>query len=335
MTRQRQIKRQIFIGGCSRSGTTLLGAMLGVASQVICTPESHFKIDVLRSPARQGERVDLRQAMALIQRHWRFKIWAYDVDATAVPYDQLRDSYACLLNYLAGGYARFLGKPQAAIWVDHTPENVSYAHTLRQLFPQAKFIHIVRDGRGVAASILPLDWGPNSIEKAARWWLRMVSFGLSAETAYGPENVIRVRYEDLVTQPESTLQQLCAFLEVEYQPEMVLASGFKPPRYTRRQHTFIGRRPDPAVAHRWRDKLSPRDTEIFEYLTRDFLNHLGYELLYGFEAQAPSFWELQKGKVAELFRGEIVNKFKWLRRSYPLWLSRDFYAQARVTDINN
>lgn len=309
--------------------------MLGVPDEVICTPESHFKIDVLRSPARQEDGIDLEKALKLIQRHWRFKIWEYDFADTAVPLAQFQGSYAALLNYLVGGYAEFLEKPETSIWVDHTPENVSYAFTLRHLFPQAKFIHIVRDGRGVASSILPLDWGPNSIEKAARWWMRMVSFGLSAETAYGPENIMRVRYEDLVTDPETTLQTLCQFLEIEYQPEMVLASGFKPPRYTRRQHTFIGKRPDPAIADRWKSHFSPRNIEVFEYLTRDFLHHLGYELLFGFNAKSPGFWELQKGKISELLRGEIINKFKWLRRSYPLWLSRDFYAQARVTDINN
>jgi hypothetical protein len=93
--------------------------------------------------------------------------------------------------------------------------------------------------------------------------------------------------------------------------------------------------PDPSVISRWEKKLSAREVEIFENLTRDFLINFDYPLRYGLRAKAPTFAELQVGKAKELFRGEIINKFKWLRRSYPLWVSRDFYAQARLTDINN
>lgn len=329
------IEQHVFIGGCSRSGTTLLGAMLGAHSDCICTPESHFKIDVLRARERRDVEGDLGATFQLLRKHWRFKVWELDIDPTHLPQSELNGCYPCLLDWVVSCYARAQGRPQARVWIDHTPENISFASTLLDLFPQSKIIHIVRDGRAVAASIMPLDWGPNTIIKAARWWIRMTSFGLAAETLLGPERIMRVKYEDLVLTPQPTLQRLCDFLGMEYQPEMTKATGFNPPRYTNRQHTLIGTEPDPRLATRWEMRLSLRQIEVFENLTRDFLSYLGYPLRYGLKAKAPSFAEIQIGKSQELIRGEIINKIKWLRRSYPLWLSRDFYLQAGLSDKNN
>ncbi|MCP4363366.1 MAG: sulfotransferase [Chloroflexi bacterium] len=327
----KQIEQQIFIGGCSRSGTTLLGAMLGAHSAAICTPESHFKIDVLRSSAVQNDQLDMAAATDFINRHWRFQIWEMPLE---VDHD-ISPAFPSLMNAIASQYAAKVGRPDASIWIDHTPENISYTHTLLAQFPQAKMIHLVRDGRAVAASIMPLDWGPNSIIKASRWWMRMVSFGLAAESTFGPQKVMQIRYEDLVQNPAGSLQKICRFLNLDYTPDMTKATGFIAPRYTTRQHSFIGKEPDAALATRWQNKLKPRDIEIFENMTRDFLIFLGYPLQYGLKGKGPSFMEIQKGKVSELVHGEIMNKVKWLIRSYPLWLKRDFYRNARLSDTNN
>jgi hypothetical protein len=331
------IERQVFIGGCGRSGTTLLGAMLGAHPAFICTPESHFKIDLLRSPVGQNSTFHTAAAVNLIRRHWRFKIWEYPLPADFVQRAAADPSFASLFNTLVSSYGHttYPDKGDAAIWVDHTPENISYVESLRRQFPQAKFIHIVRDGRAVAASIMPLDWGPNSIVKAARWWMRNVSFGLAAELKFGPQHILRVQYENLLQDPPAVLHQISQFLGINYDSNMLTASGFEPPRYTTRQHTLVGRAPDPALATRWQKKLKQREIEIFEHLTYDFLYYMGYEPLFGMQAKAPNFAELQQGKLAELLQGEILNKIKWLIRSYPHWLSRDFLGQARFTDIKN
>ena len=337
MSISHSISRQVFIGGCGRSGTTLLGAMLGSHPHTICTPESHFKIDLLRSPLCTTPTIHSGAAVDLIRRHWRFKIWEFPLPESFLQEAKRDPTYAHLLNTLVGSYGCTLDEQTtpAHIWIDHTPENINYVETLFHHFPQAKVLHIVRDGRAVAASIMPLDWGPNSIVKAARWWMRMVSFGLAAELKFGPDRVLRVRYEDLVLDPEPILKQIAGFLDIEYDPQMLAATGFRPPSYTTRQHTLVGKKPDAKLAKRWKQKLSPREIEIFEHLTYDFLSYMGYEMLHGIRAKAPSFWDLQKGKTVELVRGELLNKVKWLIRSYPHWLSRDFLGQARFTDIKN
>jgi hypothetical protein len=105
---------------------------------------------------------------------------------------------------------------------------------------------------------------------------------------------------------------------------MLRADGFRPPGYTASQHTMIGKRPDPSRATRWRTTLTDRQVELFESLSADLLEQLGYTLMYGDGARAPTFWERAVSSAKELVRGDILNGIRWLIRSYPLWLSWDF-----------
>jgi hypothetical protein len=313
------ITRQIFIGGCSRSGTTLLGAILGAHSACICPPESHFKVSALRScRTREGD-IDLDRALRLIQIHWRFKLWDTAIDPRAAP----AGSYVELLEWLVAQYAERHGM-RGHIWVDHTPENINYASLLLELFPRAQIVHIIRDGRGVANSILPLDWGPNTIVKAAPWWKAMVREGLALEALLPGEQIVRVRYEDLVNEPERIMRSLCAALELPYEPGILRADGFRPPGYTASQHQMIGQRPDPSRATRWRATLTARQVEMFEALAGDLLGQMGYPLVNAAHVRPPTFWERRAAQLKEIVRGDVVNGIRWLIRSYPLWLSWDF-----------
>lgn len=314
-----QIERQIFIGGCSRSGTTLLGAILGAHSDCICPPESHFKVSVLRNCQREDGGIDPEEALRLIRIHWRFKLWNLDIDLDQAP----KSSYVDLLTWLVEAFAADRGL-SGSTWVDHTPENINYASLLLDLFPAAKIVHIVRDGRAVANSIMPLDWGPNTVIRAAKWWQEMVREGLALEAFLPSDQIVRVRYEDLVYEPEDTVQRLCAELGLTYEASMLQADGFRPPGYTSSQHELIGKRPNPAPATRWKRTLSDRQVEVFESLAADLLRQMDYDLIYGAKAKPPTLVEQAGSQVKEFVRGDIINGIRWLIRSYPIWLSWDF-----------
>jgi hypothetical protein len=278
--------KPVFIGGCGRSGTTLLGAMLGAHSDCLCTPETSFFIEVYRTLCNRGERgVDIGEAWKRIARHWRFKVWGVDYRPLPAGAQGGGDSYPSLMKRIVTLYGEKVGQRSASLWIDHTPENVKYAETLRGLFPDMKMIHIVRDGRGVASSIMPLDWGPNTTWTAAHWWAESVSYGVAVESLYGKKRVMRVRYEDLVTESERTLLEICSFLDIEYQPVMLDASGFTVPEYTSRQHSLVGKRPDIKRVNAWERELTPREIEIFENITGDLLCYFGYAPRYGLKAK--------------------------------------------------
>jgi hypothetical protein len=316
------ISGQLFIGGCSRSGTTLLGAMLGKHPDVVTTPESHFKYRVYRNLGGEIDEHNIRQALDAVIKHWRFKIWELDVDRSDILARLPRPTYAELLCRVVELYASRVGRSQARLWVDHTPENTTYGMTLLEIFPGAKFLHIVRDGRGVASSIMPLDWGPNTIIRTAHWWVESVAYGLALERVLSPERITRIQYEKLVREPEDTMKAVCDFIGIGYDPSMLESTGFRVPRYTASQHELIGQKPDTDRVTRWQRALTGRQVELFEHESRDFLAYLGYPLLYPRNRRGPSIGELVADTLGEAWRSGFFNNFRWLRRAAPLWYRR-------------
>ncbi len=106
-------------------------------------------------------------------------------------------------------------------WVDGTPEYSFHICGLRKLFPEALFVHIVRDVQAVVRSMVNFHrvTGIQLVaneDDAYRYWMRTVSACLMAERAYGPTVIHRIRYTDLINNPESTIRSLLDFLEEPY-----------------------------------------------------------------------------------------------------------------------
>lgn len=298
------IDKAIFIGGCARSGTTLLGAMLGAHPRCICVPESQFKAQLLKDP-RLIESADIHR---FITGQWRFKLWDLPLGADDLALNGTAENRpARSMQHLVQLYAAKVGKTEARVWIDHTPHNVRQAQLLAGAFPDAKFIHLVRDGRAIAASVMPLDWGPNSITEAAHFWVEQTAYGLAAEQTLGPERVRRVYYEELVRNPDGVMRELADFAGLDFTPRLVEGGGFIPPRYTADQHTLVASRPDPSRIDAWRSKLSRREHEIFEHLTEDFLGYLGYPRHCPYPTRGPSVAERLGAKTRGFLRRHFAN----------------------------
>lgn len=303
------IRQQIYIGGCQRSGTTLLGAMLGAHSNCVCTPESQFKIDVLRSIKISKTIHSPESILSRVIRNWRYKVWALKLASESDPFEEIGGTYASVIKWVVKKYGEKIGKPHAKIWVDHTPNNLKFALELLKIFPETKMVHIVRDGRGIAASVIPLDWGPNTIARAASWWVDRVAYGLAAEIALGDSRIRRVKYEELVMNPEATIKSLCSFLDLEFQEQMLMGRGFLVPQYSRSQHRLVGTAPDSSRASAWETELTPRQIEIFEFLTSDFLSFLGYQMQYGMKAKGMTKFERVRMEIRERVQ-QLNNRLK-------------------------
>ncbi|MBS1232591.1 MAG: sulfotransferase [Nitrospirae bacterium] len=288
--------------------------MIGSHSECICTPESPFKINVLRQPSltrKDRGDIDVGLLMDSIRSDWKFKIWALDLPEFSA--DEI-DSYQTLFRFIVSSYGRKNGKPDSHIWIDHTPSNIKYAHLLKSFFTKAKFIHIVRDGRAVAASIIPLVWGPNTVSGAARSWVKKVSQCLAIESSLGDNVIMRVRYEDLVADPVTILRSICLFLDIPYQPQMIMGTGYRVPAYTADQHSLLGKEPDAKRATAWERELMPRQVEIFESMAGRLLLSLGYTLKYDHGARRMNVIEQAASLVREAYKGKIINRIHQRRR---------------------
>jgi hypothetical protein len=103
---------------------------------------------------------------------------------------------------------------------------------------------------------------------------------------------MRVRYEDVVLEPERTLRTVCRFAEIEFTDDMVEGRGFVVPAYTRQQHSLVGSQPDRRRTTEWQTKLTPREIELFEYRAGDVLRYFDYDPVYGGFAAPPGRLEL-------------------------------------------
>jgi hypothetical protein len=262
----------IFVAGCERSGTTLLGSLLARGGEAVAPPEAQFLVEGL---SRTGVgRGDLRALGESIGASWRFALW--DLPAELPARLAARASGpAALMGGLAAAFAERAGKPEAGRWIDHTPTNIFYAPTLLREFESAPLIHIVRDPRATVASVLPLDWGPASARDGARWWLSRLGAGLATEAAF-PDRVLRLRYEDLVREPRATLESLCLWAGLRFEPAMLGAAAAQVPAYTRSQHRLVAAAPDPSRAEGWRRSLTPRQIATIEGELGEVQAMLGY-----------------------------------------------------------
>ncbi|WP_324749634.1 sulfotransferase [Sphingomonas sp. LY54] len=275
----------IFIIGCQRSGTTMLGSLLGAARGVIAIPEAQFVADL--APSDPQGREKLADILARIERHYRFRIWNHDLGSERPAGE---GTHADAVRWLVAHYAGAQGRTGITHWIDHQPGHVREMERLAAHFPGLRAVHVVRDGRAVAASILPLDWGPNQIHSAANFWAQRVAMGLALRHYLGEGRWHQVRYEDLVTDPHRELSRICDFLGLQYDPAMADGQGFAVPRFTRGQHALVGQRPDPTRLDGWRKVLMPRQVEIFEALVGPLLTYLGYRRDYD-RARLPSIPE--------------------------------------------
>ncbi|MBI3461995.1 MAG: sulfotransferase, partial [Planctomycetes bacterium] len=193
-------------------------------------------------------------------------------------------TYREFVAALYGEYASLRGKPFSG---EKTPDYVRRLRLLHALFPWAKVVHIVRDGRDVCLSTLEWAredkgpgkfdlWDEEPVAVCALWWSWQVSPGMREGTALGPSHYHELRYEELVAKPEETLRSLAAFLELPFAPQMLSYHEGK----TRSDPGLSAKKawlpPTPGLRD-WRTQMTERDQELFEALAGDLLADLGYE----------------------------------------------------------
>ena len=272
--------RPVFIAGCDRSGTTMLGNILGAAPEAAATPESQFIHELLLLMHIRAFSSPL-DAAKWLQNQFRYAVWDMQCNteelATLIELAYPRQTVINLVNAYFNRFYDDESRPK--VWVDHTPDNFKHSAVLAHYFPEAYFIHIVRDGRAVYHSVKNLDWGPNNAYAATRFWAERLQQALSAEIS-AESRCVRVRYEDILQRPEQRIAELCNAVGLPYQNCMLTGNSLDLPRFTRHQHLLVGNRPDLSRANIWQEKLSQREIGEFEAYpwSRTLLEAMGYEL---------------------------------------------------------
>ena len=277
-TSQRSAEPPFFVVGAQRSGSTLIRLMLDHHPQIAVPHEFDYLIEAVTPAGPWPVRAQLERAFG---QSGSFRRSGLRADLS-LPFPELSES---LLRQHQGD------KPLVGM--------VVHAHFERilRLWPEARFIHLLRDPRDVARSVVGMGWAGNVWFGAARWaeaessWERLRS-------ALSAERFAEVRYEELITDPESALAPVCALLGVRYTDQML--------SYAQRT-TYAA--PDAALASRWRTQLSPHEVRLIETRVGPLLTARGYE----------SSWQ----------RTLSVGRFRHAALTADDWLGRLRFRTAR------
>jgi hypothetical protein len=292
-TRERQLSKPPapFVIGMTRSGTTLLRLMLDAHPDLTIPPETHFIPDVIKA-FREGSNSpdEVVQLMAASRR------WA----DYGIPEPELRRELRRLrplvrpevpIRTFYRLYAKGQGKSR---WGDKTPGYATKMRRINRTLPEARFIHIIRDGRDVALSLRDREAGLSTEQVARRWRHRI---NRTRRAAKHVPDYLEVRYEDLVAEPEATLQRICDHIELEWSPTMLsyhrraaerlqeisqpLAAEEEKRALSAESrldaHALTAEPPRTDRSGRWRAEMSVADLATFEEHAGELLVELGYE----------------------------------------------------------
>jgi hypothetical protein len=211
-----QVSKHVFLVGCPRSGTTLLQSMLAAHRQIVSFPETHF-----------FERVNPRFAalgLASPRRRDRMRLVQFLAEVGHPELENLIPRYAFTLQRSVSAFVDVLDAltlmQRGDVWLEKTPGHLHYIDLIESHVSQARFIHMLRNGEDVVASLYevttrhPEIWGgPASLESCIARWIGDLK--LTRRHIHKPHHTL-VRYEQLLDNAKPVLEQLCEFLEVPF-----------------------------------------------------------------------------------------------------------------------
>lgn len=243
------VEKPIFLVGAERSGTTLLRLMFDYHPKIAWCNEFEYAVDWI---TEQGDFPQLEKYYQWLVTHRIFQNTGFKIDRR-LSYPQLVNSFLCQRRDRAG-------KPLIGATVHR------HFDRLLSIWPDARFIHIVRDPRDVARSCIAMGWAGNVWIGVERWQ-EAEQLWQQLKLILTPERYIEITYETLICQPTKTLTDLCHFIGVPYDQAMLSYA----------QNTTYDA-PDPSLVEQWRRKLSEREIQLVEARVGDLLVKRGYSL---------------------------------------------------------
>lgn len=214
-----------FIIGCGRSGNTLLRSILVANDQLVIPPESYVWPRVIRRFGAYGFLPwDILSSMIVseFEAYKEFTTWEVNLFETHQSVRKLSKIKQTLSHILHHIYSRFALEKgfEGKRWGDKTPINTIYANKILKVFPEAQFVFMERDPRDVVCSYVKAGLYEN-YESPARFWRACKDMSVKLQKKLPADQLLFVKYEDLVRRPEQQVQQICDFLGIKYSPELL------------------------------------------------------------------------------------------------------------------
>lgn len=239
----------IFNVGARRSGTYWM-------QRIVCAHQSVAEVPSETHVFSHG-------IAPLMERFHHDEPGSREVGSVYADRERLVGAVRALCDTVFGEFAR-AGEEHVA---ERTPWHVHHLPLIAEVYPDARFVHIVRDGRDAVRSLVAQPWGPATVAEAAEEWRRSVAAGRTAAPALG-ERLLEVRYEAMLADPASEIGRLYSHLGLEGgHGEALAAAG---------EVVNLGPQDARVGAGKWREGWRRRDLRDFERVAGDLLRELGY-----------------------------------------------------------
>jgi hypothetical protein len=268
--------RPLLLLGVSRSGTTLLRVILD-RSPGIAIPDESFFVPLLAR--RHGRVIDVDRFLDDVARLAVVRDWGLTVDDVA---PRVRSGMPTgeAVAAVFETYAEAAGKPR---WGDKTPMYMRHLGLLERLFPDAQYVHLIRDGRDAALSFLELPEGtytrtwahPTTTAQFACLWQREVGDARALGRRVGAARYHEARYEELVADPERVVRGICAFSQLPFELAMLDYAGAVDVSAKPHQQRLLT--PPTTGVRSWREDLASEEVAAFEASAGELLSELGYD----------------------------------------------------------
>lgn len=274
----------VFVVGCPRSGTTLMQRMLDAHADLTVTNDTHFITRAAKRELQDGDDPALDENLVeRVLSYHRFHRMGLDHDDVLAAADQA-DRYSTFVSRLYDLRAKQAGKTLSG---EKTPDYCRKIPTLHRLFPSARFLHVIRDGRDTALSTLKWAsggkgpgrwdlWQKDPLACCALWWCWQVDAGLRAGEVLGESVCRAVHYEKLVSDPDEELRGICAFLGIPFDDRMARfhEGRTRPAPGLSAKSAWLG----PVTGLRdWRRDMDAEDVMVFNEIAATILDRTGYE----------------------------------------------------------
>lgn len=281
-----------FVVGVNRSGTTLMRMMLDAHPDLTMPPETHFVPELIDVAEAGDATPEALLATITKQREWGdFGLTEEQLLAAFRAIDPLNAGDA--LRSFYGLYAERAGKPRCG---EKTPIYVKSIRKIHGALPEAKFVHVIRDGRDVALSIRDRAVKEHPIPKIAERWVRRIGQARRQSKKLPDGAYMEIRYEQLILDTEPVLRDVCEFFELDWDDAILdyhqrsaerleemkrelPADGKRTTLSVERRmatHARTTQAPDPSRVSRWREQMDREDRRTFESIAGELLAELGY-----------------------------------------------------------
>lgn len=273
----------VLLLGQASSGTSIAGALLREHLRIAFGTESQFIFHYAKALPRYGDlrvEANLRRLLGdVLQERWfeRGRKFGYVAEESQIWRAIATPTLRGVLDAVFGDFALQLGMQR---WGDKSPEYLHDLPRLRDLFPDAKYVHLVRDGRDVTLSHLGRHWGPKSVFCGAMEWSQRVRWVRQFAHTIPAGQFLEIRYEDLLRQPLEALDRLIPFLGIEG-----LSAAMRQELADR-----FARDVKADNMEKWPTRFSDRQRATFDALAGDELAAYGYPVLAA-DRRRPGDWE--------------------------------------------